>query len=248
MRIDAATRRAMAEKARAVKRAAAEAALDYVKPGMVLGLGSGSTAEIFVELLGARVAKGLDVTGIPTSENTARAARLAGVPLIVPEQTARIDLAVDGTDEVDSQFRLIKGGGGCLLREKIVASSADHMVVIADVSKQVAKLGAFPLPVEVDRFGLPFTAEKVVTGLQRSGCHGFVVKLRMMRNGQVPFVTDGGNYILDCECKVIPDPDLTAFVLAGLPGVVEHGLFLGLAHTVILADENGARTLDRPKA
>jgi ribose 5-phosphate isomerase A len=126
-----------------------------------------------------------------------------------------------------------------------VASAADMMIVIADRSKKVAKLGAFPLPVEVDRFGLPFTAEKVVSSLQRSGCHGFGVTLRTMRNGQVPFVTDGGNYILDCQCKLIPDPELTAFVLSGLPGVVEHGLFLGLAHKVILAGADGVETLNR---
>ncbi len=229
----------------AAKRAAAEAALEYVVPGMVLGLGSGSTAETFVKLLGVRVARGLSVTGVATSEQTARVARAAGITIVAPDQTGRIDLCVDGTDEVDSHFRLIKGGGGCLLREKIVASSAERMVVIADQSKQVGKLGAFPLAVEVDRFGLPFTAEKVINGLQRSGCHGYGVTLRMVRNGAFPFITDGGNYIVDCQCKVIPDPELTSFVLSGLPGVIETGLFLGLAHEVILGGEDGARKMER---
>ncbi len=226
------------------KRAAAAAALERVQPGMKLGLGSGSTAEIFVALLGERVAQGLDVAGLPTSEATARAARAAGVRLLSPGGVTMLDLTVDGTDEVDPQFRLIKGGGGCLLREKIVAAASWRMIVIADASKKVERLGAFPLPVEVDPFWRDATARHVSTALGDSGCEGRGTRLRTGKDG-APFVTDGGNHILDCDCGVIPDPEKTASMLAAIPGVVEHGLFLNLAQTVILAGADGIEILER---
>lgn len=229
----------------ALKRQAAEAALAMVEDGMALGLGSGSTAEIFVALLGEKVKAGLKVAGAPTSQATARAAEAAGVPLLAPDAADLIDLTIDGTDEVDPEFRLIKGGGGCLLREKIIAAASRKMVVIADASKQVAQLGAFPLPVEVDPFWRGVTARHISAALGDTGCEGRGTRLRLEKGSDEPFVTDGGNHILDCDCNAIPAPEATAAALAEIPGVVEHGLFLGLAQTVILGSEGGARILER---
>lgn len=227
------------------KRAAAEAALEHVESGMKLGLGSGSTAEIFIALLGERVKQGLKVAGVPTSEASAAAARAAGVPLLDPATLDMVDLAVDGTDEVDAQFRLIKGGGACLLREKIVAAAARSMIVIADGSKLVKQLGKFPLPVEIDPFWHNVTARHVAAALGDSGCAGRTPRLRMKKGSDAPVVTDGGNWILDCACGSIPDPEKTASLLSQVPGVVEHGLFIGLASKVILGRDGGAETLTR---
>ncbi len=224
---------------------AARAALDYVQDGMVLGLGSGSTAEIFIALLGHRVANGLRVQGVPTSTASAAAAREAGVPLLPIDHVERIDLTVDGADEVGPEFTLIKGGGGCLLREKIIANASDLMVVIVDDSKLVSTLGAFPLPVEVDRFGFTITAKKIYDALAATGIARPEIALRMGRDGKEPFLTDGGHFILDCACGRIPDPRKTAELLCPVPGVVEHGLFLDLARIVIVGDAEGAEILER---
>lgn len=218
---------------------AAAAALDFVKDGMTLGLGTGSTAAHFVRLLGERVKAGLKVRGAPTSLATERLAQEVGVPLIPIDRVAMLDLVVDGADEIDPAFNLIKGGGAALLREKIVASVARHFVVIADGSKMVARLGAFPLPVEVTPFAWTLTATKIYAALRDAGCEGREVALRETAPGQ-PLLTDGGNHILDCRCLAIPDVPGLADRLKRIVGVVEHGLFVGMARTVIVGGAHGA--------
>lgn len=226
------------------KRNAASAALEFVEDGMTVGLGTGSTAAFFVEFLADEVADGLLIKGVPTSEATRRLAEAHGIPLIPIEQVERIHLTVDGADEVDPSANLIKGGGAALLREKIIANASDHMVVIADAGKAVDELGRFPLPVEVTPFGFTITAKKVYDALCRTGIDKPVVRIRELPTGGAPLVTDGGNYILDCACGVIPTPAATAHALSAIPGVVEHGLFLNMARTIILGDEDGAEILE----
>ncbi|MCA8903439.1 MAG: ribose-5-phosphate isomerase RpiA [Hyphomonas sp.] len=225
------------------KENAAIAAMEYVEDGMTIGLGTGSTAKFFVEMLAEEVADGLVVRCIETSEQTRRLAESLGVPLIPFEQVDRIHMTVDGADEVDSNGNMIKGGGAALLREKIIANASDHMVVIADPSKQVERLGAFPLPVEVTPFGYTITAKKVYDALVASGVERPRVELRAQPGGKL-VVTDGGNYILDCHCVRIPDAESLAARLSNVPGVVEHGLFIGLARTVIIGNENGATVFE----
>lgn len=224
---------------------AAAAALDFVKDGMIVGLGTGSTSAHFVRLLGERVRQGLRVKGVPTSEATKALAEEVGVPLLSITQVTNIDIDVDGADEVDPRFRLIKGGGGALLREKIVAAASTNMIVIADETKAVETLGAFPLPVEVTRFGFALTAKRVYEALKKTGCDGSEVVLRTSGKGNDPVVTDGGNYILDAHAKRIPSPDSLGAALKQIAGVVEHGLFLGLAKTVILGKAKGAEIRER---
>lgn len=219
---------------------AAQAALAYIKDGMVVGLGTGSTSAHFVRLLGDRVRQGLRVKGVPTSEATRNLAEQVGVPLIEISQVNSIDVDVDGADEIDPQFRLIKGGGGALLREKIVAAASKRMVVIADEAKWVETLGAFPLPVEVTRFGFALTAQRIHEALQATGCDGAEVALRVSGKANEPVITDGGNYIIDAHTKRIPDADVLGAALKNIAGIVEHGLFLGLAHVVILGKAKGA--------
>ena len=225
------------------KENAALAAMEFVEDGMTIGLGTGSTAKFFVELLAEEVADGLVVRCIETSEQTRRLASSLGVPLIPFEQVERIHLTVDGADEVDEQGQLIKGGGAALLREKIIANASDHMVVIADLSKQVERLGNFPLPVAVTPFGYTITAKLVYDVLAASGIDRPRVELRSLSNGEL-VVTDGGNHILDCHCGRIPDAEALAARLSNVPGVVEHGLFIGLARTVIIGNENGATVFE----
>ena len=219
---------------------AAAAALDFIKDGMVVGLGTGSTSAHFVRLLGERVRQGLRVKAVPTSEATRALAEQVGVPLIEISRVAQIDVDVDGADEIDPKFRLIKGGGGALLREKIVAAASAHMVVIADESKAVDVLGAFALPIEVTRFGFAITAQRVHEALRKTNCAGDDVVLRTSGKANEPVITDGGNYILDAHAKAIRSPDSLSDALKRIPGVVEHGLFLGLARTVILGKAKGA--------
>ena len=219
-----------------LKRHAAEAALAYVEDGMRLGLGTGSTAAHFVSLLGKRVAQGLHVTGVPTSEATADLARRAGVPLASLDDMPELDLAVDGADEIGPGLALIKGGGGALLREKIVANASRRMIVIADAAKQVPELGAFPLPVEIVAFGMSATVlavERVAIEL------GLAPAIDLRRRDGEVFVTDSGNRILDASFGRIPDPEALAHRLAAIPGVVEHGLFLGFADLALIASANG---------
>ncbi len=217
-----------------LKRKAAERALGLVGPGMRIGLGTGSTAAHFVRALGAEIrARRLDVIGVPTSEATHRLAVECGVPLTTLDETPELDLTVDGADEVDRELRLIKGGGGALLREKIVAAASARMVVIADRTKLVDRLGAFPLPVEVVAFGHPATRLKLERALARLGLNGHVD----LRGGEgAPTRTDSGNLIYDCRLGAIPEPERLAGMLAEIPGVVEHGLFIGMCAEAILAD------------
>lgn len=227
-----------------VKENAAMAALDFVEDGMVLGLGSGSTAEIFIDALGERVAGGLKVSGVPTSKRTAECAIEAGVPLVEPDKVDRINLTIDGADEVDPSFNLIKGGGACLLREKIIAQASDRMIVIVDTLKMVDMLGRFPLPIEVDPFAMALTAEQVFEALKTTGCEEAQTVLRQMKNGSGPLVTDGGNYILDSRCRKIPNPADTALALSQIPGVMEHGLFIDLADVVVIGEADHARVIE----
>jgi len=219
---------------------AAQAALEYVRDGMIVGLGTGSTSAHFVRLLGERVRQGLRVKGVPTSEATRNLAEQVGVPLLEISQVTSIDIDVDGADEIDAAFRLIKGGGGALLREKIVAAASKRMVVIADDSKWVETLGAFPLPVEATRFGVALTQARVHEALRATGCAGDEVTLRTSGKANEPVITDGGNYILDAHARRIPDADALGAALKQIAGVVEHGLFLGLADTVLLGQAKGA--------
>lgn len=225
---------------RQLKIAAAAEALTHVKSGMKLGIGTGSTAEEFVRLLSLKVAEGFEVIGVPTSERTADLCKELGVPLTTLEETPHLDLTIDGADEVDGVLSLIKGGGGALLREKIVAAASDAMIVIADESKVVETLGRFPLPVEVNRFGLAATqiaVEKVISDL------GLEAPLALRMNGDAPFVTDGGHYILDASFGRIPDTRALSDALFAIPGVVEHGLFIGLARIAIIAGKTGIRVI-----
>jgi len=226
------------------KARAAMMALDLVEEGMRLGLGTGSTATHFVEGVGAKVAQGLKVICVPTSETTRLQAERLQIPLTTLDETPHLDLTVDGADEFDDQLRLIKGGGGALLREKIVASASDRMVVIADRSKLVPVLGRFPLPVEVVSFGLAATRALIEAMAQEAGCKGDIT-LRPDRSGR-PFVTDQGNHILDCAFGEIPEPDLLSFALKQVAGVVEHGLFLGIADAAIVAGPEGVQMIARP--
>jgi ribose 5-phosphate isomerase A len=226
----------------ALKIEAALAALAHVHDGMRLGIGSGSTAEEFVKLLAERVDGGLTIIGVPTSERTAALCMQLGVPLSSLDETPELDLTIDGADEVDSQLSLIKGGGGALLREKIVAAASRRMIVIADRSKKVEMLGAFPLPIEVNRFGLQSTELAVAKAAASLGLSGpLVIRMR----GDRPFVTDGGHLIVDASFGRIPNPRALSGALHAIPGVVEHGLFLGMASTAILAGQDGIEVLDR---
>jgi ribose 5-phosphate isomerase A len=224
-----------------MKRRAAAVALKAARSGMRLGLGTGSTAAHFVDLLGERVRDGLDVLCVPTSECTRAQAESLTIPLSTLDETPELDLTVDGTDEFDDRLRLIKGGGGALLREKIVAAASRRMFVIADESKEVATLGAFPLPVEIDCFGAAATRLHVERAAQELGLFGSVT-LRQGRDGHA-FVTDGGHLIIDCAFGAIPRPEELAQRLASIPGVVEHGLFIGLATAIIVAGREGVRIL-----
>ena len=223
------------------KRAAAARALDFVRPGMRLGLGTGSTTRHFVELLGERVKAGLDVIGVPTSEATHAQASGLGIALTTLEETPELDLTIDGADEIAPDLALIKGGGGALLREKIVASASADMIVIADRSKLVETLGSFPLPVEVVQFGLAAT-KRAVEAAVRNGAGKVTIALRRSKDGQV-FVTDGGHFILDVAMGAIENPAILATRLAAVPGVVEHGLFIGLAQMAIIAGPDGVEVL-----
>jgi ribose 5-phosphate isomerase A len=224
-----------------LKRAAAARALELVKPQMRLGLGTGSTARHFVELLGLRVKDGLSVLCVATSEQTAMLARASGVPLTTLDETPELDLTVDGADEIDPALRLIKGGGAALLREKIVAAASRRMVVIADETKLVDGLGRFPLPIEVAPFGIASTARLVEAALAASGCRG-ALTLRRDAAGQ-PVITDGGHHILDAAVGRIDDSEGLAARLVAIPGVMEHGLFLGIASGAILAAASGVRVM-----
>jgi ribose 5-phosphate isomerase A len=209
------------------KEVAARASLRFVQDGNIVGLGTGSTAAHAVRLLGQRVRDGLKIRGIPTSTATKDLALAAGIPLTTLDQFQQLDVTIDGTDEFDPQLNLIKGGGGALLREKVIASASKQLVIIADSSKQVATLGKFPLPLEVISFAEALVAKKI-TAL------GAKVQLRQSADGK-PFITDEGHHILDCHFGQIADPPALARTLEAMPGIVEHGLFIGMASVVLIA-------------
>jgi ribose 5-phosphate isomerase A len=224
-----------------LKMVAATAAMKLVEPGMRLGLGTGSTADCFLRILGEAVRGGLDVVGVPTSEATRLRALALGITLTTLEETPHLDLAIDGADEIDPHLRLIKGGGGALLREKIVATAADQMVVIGDISKRVDVLGAFPLPVEVVPFGWTATLALMEEMSNTIGQPGALTR-RVTVDGK-PYVTENGNYIVDCAFGRIDAADDLADVLQMIPGVIETGLFLDLADVALIAGPDGVVTL-----
>ncbi len=227
----------------AQKRHAAIRAVEFVRPGMRLGLGTGSTARHFLAVLAERVRAGLDVIGVATSEATRADAERLGIRLTTLDETPELDLTVDGADEIAPDLSLIKGGGGALLREKIVASASAGMIVIADEFKWVQTLGRFPLPVEVVPFGFAATLRAVRAAAAAAGTDASSIK-RRNGNGHA-FVTDGGHWIVDACLGRIDAPKLLADRLAAIPGVVEHGLFIGLARTAILAGPDGVRVVER---
>ncbi len=208
------------------KEIAARASLRFVKDGDVVGLGTGSTAAYAVQFLGERVQAGLKIRGIPTSIHTQEQAASLRIPLTTLDEVQQIDVTIDGADEIDPGLRLIKGGGGALLREKIVASASRKLVIIADSSKQVAMLGKFPVPVEVIKFAEALVAKEIAA-------LGAAVKVRTDSSGG-KFITDEGNHILDCNFGQIPDPPALAKSLGAIPGVVEHGLFIGMASIALI--------------
>ena len=208
------------------KEAAARASLRFVNDGDIVGLGSGSTAECAIRLLGERLKSGLRIRGIPTSVRSKELAASLGIPLTTLDDYQQIDVTIDGADEFDPELRLIKGGGGALLREKIIASASKKVVIVADSSKQVQVLGKFPMPVEVIPFAQALIANKI-TAL------GASVTLRQYVD-ENPFVTDDGHRILDCRFGQIPDPPTLAHTLSDMLGVVEHGLFINMVNVVLM--------------
>ena len=226
-----------------LKRAAAIRALDFVENGMKLGLGTGSTAEAFLDVLAPRIRGGLSVTAVATSERTADKARALAIPLADLDALAPLDLVVDGADEADRDLNLIKGGGGALLREKIVAASSGRMVVVVDASKLSPELGRFPLPVEVVAFGHVTTAARIAASIERLGYAGVALSLRV--NEGAPYRTDTGNLIYDAALGAIGDVAKLANALSIIPGVVEHGLFVGLAHTLVVAHADRVEVIER---
>ncbi len=227
----------------ALKRAVAAKALDYVTEGMKLGLGSGSTAEIFLELLAPRIRGGLKLLCVPTSERTAAAARKQGITLASLDDLAPLDLTIDGADEADRNLDLIKGGGGMLLREKIVAASSKKMLVIADETKMVPRLGKFPLPVEVVEFGHKSTMARLASTFTGLGYPNVPMTLRQ-KDGEA-FKTDSGNLICDCAFGAIQSAPKLAAALSTIPGVVEHGLFVGIATTLLIAGPGEVEVVER---
>ncbi len=226
----------------AYKKAAAEAAMSEVRSGMRLGLGTGSTARHFVDLVGAAVARGLDLLCVPTSEATAAQARELGIALATLEDCPELDLTVDGADEIGPGLALIKGGGGALLREKIVAAASARMVVIADAGKRVPMLGGYPLPIEVNHFGLGATHRRIERVMADAGAEGGL--RRRTTSAGLPFVTDGGHAILDASFGRIPEPEALSAALLEIPGVVQHGLFLGLCSIAYVAGADGLEVVD----
>jgi ribose 5-phosphate isomerase A len=225
---------------REFKIAAARAALDHVADGMRLGIGTGSTAEEFVALLAERVAGGLKIVGVATSERTEALCRRLGVPMTMLEAAPELDLTVDGADEIGPKLALIKGGGGALLREKIVAAASKRMLVIADQSKLVEQLGAYPLPIEVNSFGLAATSRAIAKAASKLGLD---CTTRLRQRDDRPFVSDGGHLIVDASFGRIPDAEALSLALLAIPGVVEHGLFIGMADTAIIAGQDGVQTI-----
>lgn len=226
-----------------LKLQAAKAAMQEIRSGQRLGLGTGSTARYFVDLLGAAVSNGFECICVPTSEATAQQARELNIPLSDLDTLTQLDVTVDGADEINSQLNLIKGGGGALLREKIVADASTRMIVIADSSKMVETLGTFPLPIEVNKFSLGATRHRLEQILVDHGSEGDL-KLRLSEGGD-PFVTDGGHLIFDAFFGRISNAKTLSNALLEVPGVVQHGLFLGMCDTAFVATDDGVKRFDR---
>lgn len=214
-----------------MKRISAEQAVEHIKDGMKIGLGTGSTAYWAIQKIGERVKEGLSIQAVATSKASERHAAELGIPLIPFNQIDHLDLTIDGADELDSHLQLIKGGGGALLREKIVAFHSDKLIIVADESKFVDKLGHFPLPVEV----IPFAVEWTLNSLQRLGC-----RPQLRTDGEKLYITDNGNYIADCHFGSIDSPTELQNNISGIPGVVDHGLFIGLADIAVIGHSDGS--------
>lgn len=226
------------------KRAAALKALDFIQDGMIVGLGTGSTAAHFVKALGDKVKAGLKVTGVATSAAAEVLAIEAGVPLAELDAVPHVDITIDGADEADRAFRLIKGGGAAHLREKIVANASRRMIAIMDDTKLVDVLGRFPLPLEIVPFAARTTLRLAADAAAASGCPSNFVRLR---GGDAhPVISDNGNLIADLDCGAITDPEGLAARLAAIPGLVEHGLFIGLCHGLIVGRPEGAELIEPP--
>ena len=220
-----------------MKKLAAEKAVEYIEDDMIIGLGTGSTVEYALKKIGERIRDGINIKGIPTSLHTKKIAKNNKIPLTTLEEVDEIDLTIDGADEVDSDLNLIKGGGGALTREKIVAYHTKRVIIIIDETKVVKKLGIdFPLPVEVVKFGWKSTQKK----LKEFGCN---VEFRKIMED--PYITDNSNYIIDCEFERINDPEQLEVDINNIPGVVENGLFIGLADNIIVGSKLGIKTLTR---
>jgi ribose 5-phosphate isomerase A len=220
------------------KTLAAAKSLEFVRDGMCLGLGSGSTSAIMVQLLAERIRQGLRVRGLPSSEGTRTLAQRLGIPLLGFDEISALDLTIDGADQATPDLHLIKGGGGALLREKVVASLSRRVIIVVDSTKWTDRLGAFPLPVEVVQFAWQPIAERI-------GQLGASPELRMTSYGQ-PFVTDEGNYILDCRFGVIEDPPALADSLNAMPGVMEHGLFVNVVDTLLVGRGETVDVIEAP--
>ena len=222
-----------------LKKLAGEEAVKHVEDGMIVGLGTGSTVEYTLKKLGQLVKDGLKIQGIPTSVHTKRIAKEVNIPLTTLEEYPEIDVTIDGADEVDSNLNLIKGGGGALTREKIIAFHSKKLIIVVDDSKVVKALGIdFPLPVEVIKFSWEVTKK----ALEKFGC---TVKLRKIMGYDDPYITDNGNYILDCEFERIEEPEVMEKEINHIPGVVENGLFIGLVNEVIVGGKQGVLTLNK---
>ena len=228
----------------ALKRAVAAKALEYVRDGMKLGLGSGSTAEIFVEMLAPKVRSGFKLLCVPTSERTATLARKLGITLSTLDDLAPLDLTIDGADEADRNLEVIKGGGGMLLREKIVAAASKKMIVIADETKLVPRLGKYPLPIEVVEFGHKVTAAHLAAAFAGLGYAN--VPMAVRQKDGVPFKTDSGNLIYDCAFGAIQNAPKLAAAISTVPGMVEHGLFIGIATTLLISGPGEIEVIERP--
>lgn len=221
------------------KKMAGEKAVEYIKDGMTIGLGSGSTVYWTLKKLGELVEQGLNIKGIPSSKRTEGWAREFHIPLTDFSTVSKLDLAIDGADEIDPNFNLIKGGGGSLVREKIVDMNSKKLIIVADDSKMVSQLGKFPLPIEILQFGWELTAEKI----KRIGGNPVL----RMTEGQA-FISNNGNYIVDCAFTSIPDPEELHHQLKQMLGVVETGLFIGITDTIIIASETEVKVIDKNRS
>jgi len=221
---------------------AAKEAITYVKDGMTLGLGTGSTVDEFLILLSKEIQNGLNICGVVTSEKTKNLSNKLSIPLTTLENVKKLDLTIDGADEIDVDLSLIKGGGGALLREKIIAFNSNEVLIIADESKLVDKLGVFKLPIEVSPYEHEVTSFRIMDKLNEVGCNG---SISLRKDDQNIFITDGGNYIYDLSIGLINEPDNLEQLLNLIPGVFENGLFINLTKKVIIGSENGVRVITK---